>query len=100
MATLVLKNKNRALRNDSCPVEFDPDTRIELTGFVIVSTRKYDTIYRKQNIRSPEKNVLTKKYDFFGKHRFSFLLFFLLPKKKPFNPFLTLLITLGLKETN
>ncbi len=60
MATLVLKNKNRALRNDSCPVEFDPDTRIELTGFVIVSTRKYDTIYRKQNIRSPEKNVLTK----------------------------------------
>ena len=90
MATLELNNKNRATRNN-CPFESNAETQIRLNGFAIGSTRKHDTIYRQLNIRSPEKNAVTK--NIISLENISSLLPFSFSLEKPFNPFFTLLIT-------
>ncbi len=72
MATLAINNEYRAPRNNN-PVEFDAKTQIGLTGFRIGSPRKCDTIYRQQNIRSPEKKRFDK--NIISSENFSFFLF-------------------------
>ena len=87
MATLALNNKNRTPCNN-CPFELDPVTPIGLTGFVICSARNADTIYRQQNISSPEKNVLTK--NIISLENIGLLLFSLFSLKNLLIPFYSL----------